>query len=105
MTPLLNRPCRSTTSPRFSTRAGDFTAVNDVSFDVHPGECLGIVGESGAGKSVATLSVMGLIDYPGKIVSGDVIFEGRDLRAIESSELRKLRGSRMSIIFRIRKPR
>src|SRR6185312_7288075 len=83
----------------FSTRAGDFTAVNDVSFEVRPGECLGIVGESGSGKSVATLSVMGLIDYPGKITSGDVIFEGRDLRAIDSSELRKLRGSRMSIIF------
>ena len=83
----------------FSTRAGDFTAVNDVSFEVHPGECLGIVGESGSGKSVASLSVMGLIDYPGKITAGEVLFEGRDLRKLGATELRKLRGSRMSIIF------
>jgi oligopeptide/dipeptide ABC transporter ATP-binding protein len=83
----------------FSTRTGDFTAVNDVSFEVYPGECLGIVGESGSGKSVATLSVMGLIDYPGKITSGEVIFEGRDLRKLGTSEIRKLRGSRMTIIF------
>lgn len=83
----------------FSTRAGDFTAVKDLSFEVQPGECLGIVGESGSGKSVAMLSVMGLVDYPGRVAAGEIRFEGRELRSLRSAELRALRGSRMSIIF------
>jgi oligopeptide/dipeptide ABC transporter ATP-binding protein len=83
----------------FRTRAGDFVAVNDLSFDLMPGECLGIVGESGSGKSVASLSIMGLIDYPGSISAGEILFEGRDLRRMKTRDLRSLRGSRLSIIF------
>ncbi|MCC6790771.1 MAG: ABC transporter ATP-binding protein [Thermomicrobiales bacterium] len=83
----------------FATRAGAFTAVHDLSFDVTKGECLGIVGESGSGKSVASLSVMGLIDYPGRITRGEIVFQGRDLRRVSPRDLRKLRGSQMSIIF------
>jgi oligopeptide/dipeptide ABC transporter ATP-binding protein len=83
----------------FSTRAGLFTAVDDLSFEVSAGECLGIVGESGSGKSVATLSIMGLIDYPGRIAAGEIRFKGQDLRRLGDHELRELRGSKMSIIF------
>jgi oligopeptide/dipeptide ABC transporter ATP-binding protein len=83
----------------FATRAGLFRAVDDLSFSVMPGECVGIVGESGSGKSVAVLSVMGLVDYPGRIAAGEILFEGRELRGRPESELRRLRGARMSIIF------
>lgn len=83
----------------FRTRAGDFTAVDNLSFDLLPGECLGIVGESGSGKSVASLSIMGLIDYPGSVTQGEILFEGRDLRRLKAGALRALRGSRLSIIF------
>jgi oligopeptide/dipeptide ABC transporter ATP-binding protein len=83
----------------FETKAGAFTAVKDLSFDVARGECLGIVGESGSGKSVASLSVMGLVDYPGKVTHGVILFEGADLRKRPIKELRRLRGSKMSIIF------
>jgi len=83
----------------FETRAGLFTAVKDISFDVARGECLGIVGESGSGKSVAALSIMGLVDYPGKVTAGQILFDGTDIRTLNGRELRKLRGSQLSIIF------
>jgi oligopeptide/dipeptide ABC transporter ATP-binding protein len=83
----------------FATRAGVFRAVDDLTFTVRAGECLGIVGESGSGKSVAVLSVMGLVSYPGQITAGTIGFEGRDLRGLGESDLRKLRGARISIIF------
>jgi oligopeptide/dipeptide ABC transporter ATP-binding protein len=84
---------------QFATRAGAFTAVDDLSFEVRRGECLGIVGESGSGKSVASLSVMGLVDYPGRITGGEIRFQGQDLRRLSAKELRALRGSKLSIIF------
>lgn len=74
--------------------------VSDVSFDVRPGETLGLVGESGSGKTVTGLSIMGLIpDPPGRITSGQISFEGRDLRTMSDRQLRNVRGSQISMIF------
>lgn len=76
------------------------TAVNDVSFTIHKGEVLGLVGESGCGKSVTSLSVMRLlIDTPGKVTGGEVFLEGKDLLQYPESEMRKIRGSKMGMIF------
>ena len=84
----------------FFTNSGLFRAVDDVSFTVHRGETLAIVGESGCGKSVTALSVMRLVpDPPGRIVGGTVTLEGTDLLGIDEAEMRKIRGNRMSMIF------
>ncbi len=84
----------------FGTMQGDVTAVDDVSFDVAPGEVLGIVGESGSGKSVTALSIMGLLPQPpGRVVGGEILFEGRDLLKLPKSEMRRLRGSAIGMIF------
>jgi oligopeptide transport system ATP-binding protein len=84
----------------FETEDGTVKAVDGVSFEVKRGETLGIVGESGSGKSVANLSLMRLIpDPPGKIVSGSVIFHGRDLLKLSPREIRELRGKRIAMIF------
>ncbi len=85
---------------RFYTRDGVVKAVEDVSFHVMPGETLGVVGESGCGKSVTGLSIMRLIpDPPGKIVGGEIIFDGRDLRTLSDDQIRRVRGSRIAMIF------
>jgi oligopeptide/dipeptide ABC transporter ATP-binding protein len=83
----------------FATRAGTVTAVDAVSFDVAAGECLGIVGESGSGKSVACLAIMGLIDYPGRVAGGEILFRGQDLRAATPEHLRALRGASIGMVF------
>jgi oligopeptide transport system ATP-binding protein len=84
----------------FHTQEGTVHAVNDVSFEVQEGEILGIVGESGCGKSVTMLSVMGLIPQPpGKIEGGEIIFEDRNLLKLNDSQLRSIRGQRMAMIF------
>jgi peptide/nickel transport system ATP-binding protein len=83
----------------FFTRAGVVKAVDGVSFAVEPGEVLGLVGESGSGKSVTGFSILGLVDPPGRIVSGSVLFEGRDLVAIPPEQLRAIRGKRISMVF------
>jgi oligopeptide/dipeptide ABC transporter ATP-binding protein len=84
----------------FYTRKGVVRAVNGLSFAVDKGRTLGLVGESGCGKSVASLSIMRLVpDPPGRIVSGRILFEGRDLLALSESEMRAVRGSRISMIF------
>lgn len=83
----------------FDTPRGELRAVDDVSFTVHAGECLGIIGESGSGKTVSCLSVMGLIDAPGRIVSGEILFMGRDLRRLSPAEMEEIRGSGISMIF------
>jgi peptide/nickel transport system permease protein len=74
-------------------------AVRHVSFDVHRGQTLGIVGESGSGKSVTASSIIQLIDAPGRVTSGEVLFEGRDLTRIGDNEVAQLRGTKMGMIF------
>jgi peptide/nickel transport system ATP-binding protein/oligopeptide transport system ATP-binding protein len=76
----------------FDTRAGQVCAVDGVDMQVHRGECLGVVGESGSGKSVTFASVMGLVRPPGRIDCGEILFDGRDLRALSPREMRAVRG-------------
>ena len=84
----------------FFTNSGLFRAVDDVSFQVRRGETLAIVGESGCGKSVTALSIMRLVpDPPGRIVGGSITLEGQDLLTLDESEMRKIRGDRISMIF------
>ena len=83
----------------FYTQEGVVKAVDGVSYGVSEGEALGIVGESGCGKSVSALSIMRLIPPPGRIVGGEIIFEGRDLLGLEDEEMRRLRGNRIAMIF------
>jgi peptide/nickel transport system ATP-binding protein len=84
---------------QFETRDGPLRAVNDVSLQVERGEILGLVGESGSGKSVLGFSILGLIDPPGRVASGSVRFEGRDLIGLQEEEMRALRGKRIAMIF------
>ncbi len=85
---------------RFFTQNGVVHAVNDVSFHVNAQETVGIVGESGSGKSITMLSAMRLIPSPpGKIVGGEVMFQGQDLLKLSGREMRSLRGNRLSMIF------
>lgn len=84
----------------FKTQDGVVKAVDGVSFHVNRGETLGIVGESGCGKSVTSLSIMRLIPSPpGKIVSGQLLFDGEDLIQLSEEEMRKIRGNRIAMIF------
>jgi oligopeptide transport system ATP-binding protein len=84
----------------FFTQDGVVHAVNGISYDLSEGETLGIVGESGCGKSVSVLSVMRLIpEPPGRIVGGEVLFEGQDLLKMNSNEIRRVRGNRIAMIF------
>ena len=75
------------------------TAVNDASFQIAPGETLGLVGESGSGKSVTAFAILRLLQPPGRISGGRVLFEGRDLVALSEPEMREIRGARISLIF------
>lgn len=83
----------------FYTEDGLVKAVDGVDFEVYPGEVLGLVGESGCGKSVTSLSIMRLIGIPGKIVEGEIIFGGKDLVKAPESEMVHIRGNRISMIF------
>ena len=84
----------------FTVEGGEFRAVDGVSFALKPGRTLGLVGESGCGKSVTALSIMGLIPQPpGRISGGEILFEGVDLLKLGADRLRELRGDRMSMIF------
>jgi oligopeptide transport system ATP-binding protein len=84
----------------FQTDDGVVKAVDGISFELKKGETLGIVGESGSGKSVTNLSIIRLIpEPPGKIVSGEVIFDGRDIMRLKKEEVRKIRGKRIAMIF------
>ena len=84
----------------FSSKTKSVTAVDKVSFDIYKGEILGLVGESGCGKSVTSLSVMQLLkDTPGKVTHGQVLLDGKDLLKMSGEEVRGIRGGRMSMIF------
>ncbi len=85
---------------QFFTQDGVVKAVEDVSFYVMPGETLGVVGESGSGKSITGLSIMRLIpNPPGKIVNGEVLFEGKDLLKLNDDQIRRIRGNQIAMIF------
>jgi oligopeptide/dipeptide ABC transporter ATP-binding protein len=84
---------------RFRTEQGLVKAVERVSFDLHRGETLGLVGESGCGKSVTSLSILKLVQSPGGIVAGRVVFRGRDLRTAPEKEVRIVRGGSIAMIF------
>ncbi len=87
-------------STSFFTSEGVVQAVNDVSYDVMPGETLGLVGESGSGKSVSALSLLRLIpNPPGKIVNGEVWFDGEELMTVDDSRMREIRGNDIAMVF------
>lgn len=83
----------------FFTEDGVVKAVDGVDFTVYPGEVLGLVGESGCGKSVTSLSIMRLVGIPGKVIEGEIFFEGRDILKLPEAEMVKMRGNKMSMIF------
>ena len=83
----------------FNTEDGVVRAVDGVSFEVYPGEVLGIVGESGCGKSVTSLSIMRLVAQPGKISEGEILFDGKNLLDLSEDEMTKMRGNKISMLF------
>ncbi len=83
----------------FYTRAGVIRAVTGLDFHVNRGEVLGLVGESGCGKSVTSLSILGLVGDPGRIEAGEVLFGGEDLLKLSNDQMRKIRGDRIAMIF------
>jgi peptide/nickel transport system ATP-binding protein/oligopeptide transport system ATP-binding protein len=86
-------------STSFFTSKGVVPAVSGVSITVRPGEILGLVGESGCGKSVTSLSIMGLVSPPGRIVEGQILFEGRDLTQLDYGSMCGIRGNEIAMIF------
>jgi len=83
----------------FFTHAGEVKAVNDVSFSLDHGEVIGIVGESGSGKSVTSYSIIRLIDSPGKVKEGTIMFEGKNLLGLDEKAMQSVRGNEISMIF------
>ncbi len=83
----------------FYTNKGVIKAVQGVDFEIESGKTLGIVGESGSGKSVTSFSILDLLEHPGKIVDGEILFEGEDLRKKSKKEIREIRGNDISMIF------
>ena len=83
----------------FPTRRGILTAIDDISFDIGPGEVLGVVGESGAGKSITGTAVIGLIEPPGRIAGGQVLLRGERIDNLAGEQMRKIRGKRIGMVF------
>lgn len=83
----------------FFTKKGEVQAVRDVSFNIGKKEIVGLVGESGSGKSITSKSIMGLISHPGKVIGGEILFEGNDLTKLDESDMRKVRGNEISMVF------
>src|ERR687894_1700053 len=83
----------------FVTRRGVLKAIDGVSFDIAKGEVLGVVGESGAGKSVTGSAVIGLIDPPGRIAGGEVLLSGMRIDNLPPDEMRRVRGKRIRLVF------
>ena len=83
----------------FPTRRGTLLALDDVSFDIAPGEVLGVVGESGAGKSLTGASIIGLLEPPGRIAGGEILLEGERIDHLPAERMREIRGRRIGAIF------
>ncbi|MBT9493007.1 MAG: ABC transporter ATP-binding protein [Paucibacter sp.] len=83
----------------FPTRHGTLLALDDINFDIAPGEILGVVGESGAGKSLTGAAIIGLLDPPGRIAGGEILLEGRRIDNLPYDEMRKIRGRQIGAIF------
>ncbi|MCM2475509.1 ABC transporter ATP-binding protein [Rhizobium sp. CG5] len=86
-------------STHFTTRRGTIKAVDDVSFAVGQREIVGLVGESGSGKSITGFSILGLVDPPGRVASGQILFDGQNLLDLPSRSMRQIRGKRIAMIF------
>jgi peptide/nickel transport system ATP-binding protein len=83
----------------FATRRGTLTAIDDVSLEIAPGEVLGVVGESGAGKSITGTAIIGLLEPPGRIAAGEILLEGRRIDDLPAEPMRRIRGRRIGAIF------
>ncbi len=83
----------------FPTRRGTLVAVDDISFDIAPGEVLGVVGESGAGKSMTGTAVIGLLEPPGRIAGGEVLLKGQRIDNLPPDQMRRIRGKRIGMVF------
>src|SRR5512144_1173178 len=83
----------------FPTRRGTLVALDDISFDIAPGEILGVVGESGAGKSLTGAAIIGLLDPPGRIAGGEIRLDGRRIDNLPEEEMRKVRGRSIGAVF------
>src|SRR5947209_14462554 len=83
----------------FPTRRGILTAIDDISFDIGPGEVLGVVGASGAGKSITGTAIIGLIGPPGRIAGGEVLLRGERIDNLPPEQMRRIRGKRIGMVF------
>ena len=95
-TPLLEVRDLSTS---FFTDKGEVRAIENVNFTLQPGQTLALVGESGCGKSVTALSIMQLVDPPGRVVGGNIFFKGQDILTLSNTEMRKIRGKSIGMVF------
>jgi len=101
MSAIANQPLLEVRNLRveFPTRRGTLVAVDDVSLDIAPGEVLGVVGESGAGKSLTGAAIIGLLEPPGRIAGGQILLEGQRIDNLPYEQMRKIRGARIGAIF------
>ena len=99
--PEMSQPLLSVHNLRieFPTRRGTLVAVDDLSFDIAPGEILGVVGESGAGKSLTGMAIIGLLEPPGRIAAGEIMLEGKRIDNLPAEAMLKIRGKRIGAIF------
>lgn len=89
-------------SVEFPTRRGTLKALDDVSFTIAPGEVLGVVGESGAGKSLTGAAIIGLLEPPGRISAGQILLAGRRIDNLREDQMRRVRGREIGAVFQVR---